>query len=138
MPLYRGASPTRVSVATQLVSQVLPSSSENACSKRIDVGVTSEMTKRTRIRRPLNVSLLKNSPRPFLNWPTAGAVSVPSDELAKLRRPSSGLAVVQAQAQASEVSSRAGSFELDKISATTPNGSHDGCAIHLDPSGGPG
>ena len=41
---------------------VLPSSSENACSKQIDVGVTSEMTKRTRIGRPLNVSLLKNSP----------------------------------------------------------------------------
>jgi len=36
VPPYRGASPTRVSVATQLVSQVLPSSSENACSKRIE------------------------------------------------------------------------------------------------------
>ena len=46
----------RVSVAIQFTSQVLPPSSENDCSKRTDVGVISEMTNRTRIARPLNVS----------------------------------------------------------------------------------
>jgi len=65
--LHFGALPTRVSIATQLTSQVLPSSSEKACSKRHDVAVMSEMTKRSRMGRPLNVSLSKNVPRPFLN-----------------------------------------------------------------------
>jgi len=38
---------TRVSVAIQLTSQVLPPSSENACSKRHEFGVMSEITNRT-------------------------------------------------------------------------------------------
>ncbi|SRR5216683_8416145 len=36
--------------------QVLPPSSENACSKWHESGVTSEMTNRTRMARPLSVS----------------------------------------------------------------------------------
>ncbi|MBA3583576.1 MAG: hypothetical protein H0W36_03435 [Gemmatimonadetes bacterium] len=50
------ASSIRVSTAIQFTSQVLPPSAENACSKRQDVGVISEMTKRTKICRPFSVS----------------------------------------------------------------------------------
>src|SRR5215468_11190323 len=46
---------TRVSVAIQFTSQVLPPSSENACSKRHEFGVMFEITKRTKMDRPLNV-----------------------------------------------------------------------------------
>src|SRR5580693_9793606 len=52
---------TRVSVATQFISQLLPPSSENACSKRHELGVMSETTNRTRITRPSSVSWSKNS-----------------------------------------------------------------------------
>src|SRR5436190_16512644 len=45
-----------VSIAIQFISQVLPPSSEKACSKRQESGLMSEMTKRTRIARPLKVS----------------------------------------------------------------------------------
>ena len=51
-----GPSFSRVSVAIQFVSQVLPPSSENACSKWQESGVTSEMTNRTRMARPLSGS----------------------------------------------------------------------------------
>jgi hypothetical protein len=74
-----------VSIAIQFTSHVLPPSFENDCSKRHDVGVMSDITNRTRIDRPLNVSWLKNSPRPFLNSPIDGCVSVPSLMFAKLR-----------------------------------------------------
>jgi len=47
---------TRVSTAIQFVSQVLPPSSENACSKRHEFAVMSDHTLRTRIIRPLNGS----------------------------------------------------------------------------------
>src|SRR5215813_2405455 len=47
---------TRVSVAIQFTSHVLPPSSENACSKWQEFGVISEMTNRTRIARPFKVS----------------------------------------------------------------------------------
>jgi hypothetical protein len=50
------SSATRVSVAIQFTSHVLPPSSENACSKRHEFAVTSDMTNRTKIARPLNVS----------------------------------------------------------------------------------
>src|SRR5215831_18614870 len=80
-----GSSFTRVSVAIQLTSQVLPPSSENACSKRHEFGVMFEITKRTKMDRPLNVSWLKNSPRPFLNSPSVGWLMVPPLLLAKLR-----------------------------------------------------
>lgn len=46
----------RVSVAIQLTSQVLPPSSENDCTKRAESGLMSQITKRTRIARPLSVS----------------------------------------------------------------------------------
>src|SRR6185369_5843214 len=54
--IFAGASSTRVSTAIQFTSQVLPPSSENACSKRHEFGVMSEMTNRTRIARPFSVS----------------------------------------------------------------------------------
>src|SRR5262245_34150872 len=47
---------TRVSIAIQFTSQVFPPSSENDCSKRQEFGVMSEIRKRTKIARPLNVS----------------------------------------------------------------------------------
>ena len=47
---------TRVSTAIQFVSQVLPPSSENACSKRQEFAVMSIHTLRTKIIRPLNGS----------------------------------------------------------------------------------
>ena len=47
---------TRVSVAIQFTSQVLPPSSENACSKRHESGVMSDQTFRTRMVLPLNDS----------------------------------------------------------------------------------
>ncbi len=47
---------TRVSTAIQFVSQVLPPSSENDCSKRHEFAVMSIHTLRTRIIRPLNGS----------------------------------------------------------------------------------
>src|SRR5215813_12471990 len=76
---------TRVSVAIQLTSQVLPPSSENACSKRHEFGVMSEITNRTKMARPFSVSWLKNSPRPFLNSPIEGGLSAPPALLEKLR-----------------------------------------------------
>lgn len=42
-----GSSFTRVNVITQFTSQVLPPSSENACSKRLESGVMSEKLFRT-------------------------------------------------------------------------------------------
>ena len=45
-----------VSVAIQLISQVLPPSSEKACSKWQELGVISEITNLTSIARPLYVS----------------------------------------------------------------------------------
>ena len=47
---------TRVSTAIQFVSQVLPPSSENACSNRQEFSVMSIHTLRTKIIRPLNGS----------------------------------------------------------------------------------
>src|ERR1700682_976860 len=47
---------TRVSVAIQFTSQVLPPSSEKACSKWHEFGVMSEMTNRTKMALPLNGS----------------------------------------------------------------------------------
>src|SRR2546425_10417733 len=75
----------RVSVAIQFTSHVLPPSSENACSKRHEFGVMSEMTKRTKMARPSSVSWAKNSPRPFLNSPMVGGLMVPPLRLEKLR-----------------------------------------------------
>src|SRR6266851_7112353 len=76
---------TRVSVAIQLISHVFPPSLENACSKRHESGVMSEMTNRTRMARPFSVSWSKNSPRPFLNSPTVGWLNTPPLLAAKLR-----------------------------------------------------
>src|SRR5260370_21923835 len=45
---------TRVSVAIQFTSQVLPPSSENACSTWEEFGAMSEMTNRTSMVLPLN------------------------------------------------------------------------------------
>src|SRR5258705_1310328 len=81
----RDHSCTRVSIAIQFTSQVLPPSSENACSNRHEFGVMSEITNRTKIARPLSVSWLKNSPRPFLNSPIVGRLRLPLLLLAKLR-----------------------------------------------------
>src|SRR4029077_14091128 len=47
---------TRVMSCTQLVSQVLPSSGESACSQWHDVGVMLDQMKRARTRFPLTVS----------------------------------------------------------------------------------
>src|SRR5260370_35558158 len=58
---------TRVSVALQLTSQVLPPSSENACSKRHESGVVSDIANQTKRTRPFNVLWPKNAPRPSLN-----------------------------------------------------------------------
>src|SRR5262245_33945664 len=49
---------TRVSVAIQFTSQVLPPSSENACSNLAELGVMSDITNRTRMARPFRVSWL--------------------------------------------------------------------------------
>jgi hypothetical protein len=49
-------SATRVSSAIQFTSHVFPPSSEKACSKCTDVAVMSEITKRTKIAFPRNVS----------------------------------------------------------------------------------
>src|SRR6267154_15221 len=68
---------SRVSSATQLTSHVLPPSSENACSKRIESGEIGVMTKRTRMARGPSVSCPKNTPRPFLNSPYTGGLTVP-------------------------------------------------------------
>jgi hypothetical protein len=43
---------TRVSIAIQFTSQVLPPSVENDCSNLHDSGLMSEMMKRTRTGRP--------------------------------------------------------------------------------------
>src|SRR5437667_11739461 len=69
---------TRVSIAIQFTSHVLPPSVENDCSNLQDSGLMSEMMKRTRTGRPLKSSWSKNSPRPFLNSPTVGVPSVPA------------------------------------------------------------
>src|SRR5258708_7556716 len=75
---FSQASPfTRVSIAIQFTSQFLPPSSENACSKRHESGVTSDITNRTRMARPFIVSWEKNSPRPLLNSPMVGGLKVP-------------------------------------------------------------
>jgi predicted RNA polymerase sigma factor len=47
---------TRLMSCTQLVSQVLPSSGESACSQWHDVGVMLDQMKRARTRFPLTVS----------------------------------------------------------------------------------
>lgn len=47
-----GHSLVRVSMAIQFTSQVLPPSSENACSKRPELGVMLDQTLRTRTVRP--------------------------------------------------------------------------------------
>ena len=54
--LQRDSSFTRVSIAIQFTSQVFPPSSENDCSKRQELGVTSDITKRTKIALPFSVS----------------------------------------------------------------------------------
>src|ERR1700677_1759168 len=76
---------TRVSVAIQLTSQLLPPSSENACSNRHESGVMSDQTFRTRMVLPLNSSRSKNSPRPFLNSPIVGWLRRPLLLFAKFR-----------------------------------------------------
>src|SRR4029453_5676472 len=70
---------------TQFVSQVLPPSSEKACSKRLEFGMMSEKTFRARIIRPLNSSWSKNSPRPSLNSPIIGLFITPSLLFAQFR-----------------------------------------------------
>src|SRR6202041_3338982 len=50
------ASGMRVSTAIQFTSQVLPPSSEKACSKRHELAVISNQRLRTRMVRPLNGS----------------------------------------------------------------------------------
>jgi hypothetical protein len=47
---------TRVSIAFQFTSQVLPPSAENDCSNLQDSGLRSEMMKRTKTGRPLKFS----------------------------------------------------------------------------------
>src|SRR5437667_10095158 len=74
-----------MNIMTQFVSQVLPPSSENACSKRLEFGVISEKPFRARIIRPLNSSWSKNSPRPSLNSPIIGLLSMPSLLFAQFR-----------------------------------------------------
>src|SRR5260370_557068 len=60
---------SRVSVPTKFGCQVLPPSPENDCSTWWEFGVMSDHTNRTKIVRPLNDSWPKSSPRPFLNSP---------------------------------------------------------------------
>src|SRR5258708_35567026 len=84
-PILSDSSFIRVSVATQLTSQLLPPSSENACSKRHEFVVMFDITNRTRMARPIRGSWSKNSPRPFLNSPIMGWLTVPPLLLAKLR-----------------------------------------------------
>src|SRR5580700_8450834 len=76
---------TRVSVAIQFTSQVLPPSAENACSKWQEAGVTSDQTCRTKMFFPLNDSLSMNSPRPFLNSPLEATLRIPFWLLAYIR-----------------------------------------------------
>ena len=70
---------TRVSVATQFTSQVLPPSSENACSKRQDSGVTSEITKRTARRRflghDLKINVFRHPSNKAVRPPQRGAAA---------------------------------------------------------------
>src|SRR5690606_31209110 len=80
------ASRIRVSTAIQLVSQVFPPSSENACSNRSVSGETCVMTKRARIVRPSTVSTPKNSPIPSVSCPTSGGKRVPVLLLERCRR----------------------------------------------------
>jgi hypothetical protein len=83
---YFSASTHLVAFSTQLVSQVLPPSAKNACSKRHELAVMSAQAFCTKTLRPLNGSVSKNSPRPFLNSPKtdrrrrAVRRSSPSDE----------------------------------------------------------
>jgi hypothetical protein len=81
----RSASGMRVSVAIQLTSHVLPPSSEKDCSKWHEFAVMSEITKRTRMARPFRGSWSKNSPRPFLNSPIVGWLTVPARLFEKFR-----------------------------------------------------
>src|SRR5467141_3883422 len=82
---FQDASFTRVSIAIQFTSQLLPPSSENACSKRHESEVISETTNRTRMALPSRLSWAKNSPRLFLNTPIVGGLKVPPNRLEKLR-----------------------------------------------------
>src|SRR6185312_5578280 len=73
------ASPlTRVSVAIQFTSQVFPPSPEKDCSNRQEFSPVSEITNRTRIVLPFQVSSPTNSPLPWLNAPTVGGSSAPA------------------------------------------------------------
>src|SRR5437870_11847165 len=74
-----------MNIMTQFVSQVLPPSSENACSKRLEFGAISERPFRARIILPLNSSWSKNSPRPSLNSPIIGLLITPSLLFAQFR-----------------------------------------------------
>jgi hypothetical protein len=54
--IFTDQSLTRVSIAIQFTSQFFPPSAENDCSKRHEFGVMSEITKRTKMARPLKCS----------------------------------------------------------------------------------
>ena len=61
----------------QLVSQVVPSSGEKACSQRGVPSGNTRQRKRTTIGLPLKVSFTKKLPTPSVNPPFMGASSVP-------------------------------------------------------------
>ena len=66
---------------TQFVSQVSPSSSENACSQRGVEVVRPDQMKRTRIGRPLNVSSPSKTPTSPEKEPITGGSSSPGRRL---------------------------------------------------------
>src|SRR4029453_14505596 len=75
------SSSARVKSITQFVSQVLPPSSENACSHRGVGVVTPDQMKRTRIGRPLKMSSPSNNPPSPAHPPITGGSSSPGRRL---------------------------------------------------------
>ena len=127
--------PRRVSTAIQFTSHDAPPSSENACSKRQDVAVISEITKRTRIGRPSNDSSEWNSPRPSSKDPTAGGLIPPPRMLAEWRLHSRVRGIVEAQAHRLNAPRRPLDVELHEVRGTVPDRSDLGGPAVLRPLG---
>ena len=122
-----------MSIAIQFASQVLPPSSENACSKRHELAVISDMTNRTKMVLPFNVSWSKNSPRPGPELPDRGLAQGATPAVGKIQAPLVRLGVVQTEVQTFEVTCRAVGHELHQIGAAIPNFSDYGDALIFDP-----
>src|SRR6266496_2980108 len=82
---YSDRSLSPVNVMIQLVSQVLPPSSENDCSKRDELEVMPVKPLRTKIVLPLNSSRSMKTPCPLLNSPIMGVVMSPSRLFAQFK-----------------------------------------------------